>query len=238
MNLFVIGLVIFIGLIDNMNVRLRNTIILIISILLSACAAVSTQIEHGDLNVESKMSNSIFLEPVSLEKKTVFVEVKNGAAENLFDLALQIKQNLRMNGWTVVSDFNKAHDMIQINVVQFGQAKSQDDVWKSNRDGFGSVATGALAGVVVGYATGSTAWGLGVGASVAAASWVADKMVTNKIYSLITDVEISVRQNKIWSKYRTRVSSVAEKTNLKFEDAKPVLISKTAQQVGNILGDS
>ncbi len=225
-----------------MKTKLRNisiTIVLSLALAqLSACAAVSTQIEHGNLTAESRMSSSIFLEPVSVEQQTVFVEVKNGSDENLYGLSTQIKQNLRMNGWMVVADVNKAHDMIQVNVVQFGQAKSPEDVWKSTRDGFGSVATGALAGLVVGYATGSAAWGVGVGAGVAAASWIADQMVTNKTYSLITDVQVSVKKNKTWVKHSTRVASAVEKVNLKFEDAKPVLITKTAYKIANILGGS
>lgn len=181
------------------------------------------------------MSNSIFLDPVADSNQTIYVQVKNTSTEDLSNLTASIKQNLQNGGWTVVSNPKNAHDMVQVNVLQFGQAKSPEDVEKATSSGFGSVITGALAGVAVGYLAGSTAWGVGVGVGVAAASLVADEMITNKTYSLITDVQVSVRnKDNSWQKYNTRISSMANKVNLKFEDAKPVLVNQLSKEVANI----
>ncbi len=175
------------------------------------CAAMSTSIQHKDLVVESKMSESIFLDPVDEVDRTVYVEVKNTSSEDLTTLAQQIKQDLTNGGYKVVDKPTKAHDIIQVNVLQFGQAKNPEEVWKSTDSGFGSVMTGAVAGIATGVATGSTAWGVGVGAGVAAASWIADQMVTDKTYSLITDLQLSVRKNATdFEKHKTRVASMAD----------------------------
>lgn len=202
---------------------------------LIACGAVSSEIHNSKLNAESKMSNSIFLDPVDASQQTIYVQVKNSSTESLTSLSSQIKQNLQNGGWTIVTDPKKAHDMVQVNVLQFGAAKSPGDVAKATSDGFGSVMTGALAGVAVGYLAGSTAWGVGVGVGVAAASWLADEMVTNKTYSIITDVQVSVRNpDKSWKKQKTRIASMANQVNLKFEDAKPVIIAQQAKEVAGI----
>lgn len=203
----------------------------------TSCAAMSTQIEHKDLNVESKMSNTIFLEPVPQNLQTVYLEVKNTSSESLVSLTTRIKERLRMGGWKVVNDPAQAHDLLQVNVLQFGEAKSPEDVWKSTNSGFGSVMTGALAGVTVGALTHSTEWGVGVGAGVAAASWIADQLVTNKTYSIITDLQVSVRNpdNKTWTKYNTRIASVANKVNLKFVEVKPLLVKQLSKEISGLL---
>ena len=202
---------------------------------LISCGAVSTEIHDNKLNVESKMSNSIFLDPVDSNKQTIYVQVKNTSTEDLSNLTSGIKQNLQNGGWTIVSSPSKAQDILQVNVLQFGAAKSPDEVNKATSNGFGSVVTGALAGVAVGYLAGSTAWGVGVGAGVAAASWLADTMITNKTYSIITDVQVTVNNlNKTKKQFNTRISSMANQVNLKFQDAKPVIVNQQAKEIAGI----
>ncbi|MBP9743259.1 MAG: complement resistance protein TraT [Burkholderiales bacterium] len=201
---------------------------------LISCSAISTEIHHSNLNVESKMSNSIFLDPVDENQQTIYIQIKNTSTENLANLTAQIKQNLQNGGWVVVNNPTKAHDLLQVNVLQYGQAKNSKEVEKATMSGFGSVVTGALAGVAVGYFAGSTPWGVGIGLGVAAASFAADELVTTKTYSLITDVQVSVRNANALKKYNTRISSMADKVNLKFEEAKPVLVNQLSKEIANI----
>lgn len=211
----------------------------VVSILLvygvSSCAATSTMMDHSDLHAESKMSNSIFLDPLDMGDKTIYVQIKNTSTENLSNLTAALKDDLRNGGYDVVNDPHKAHDLLQVNILQYGAAKNPDEVWKSMHSGYGSVMTGALAGVGVGVLSGSAAWGVGVGLGVAAASWMADQMIKDKAYSLITDVQVSVqRPDKSWKKYNTRVASVVDKVNLKFEEAKPVLVEQLSREIAGI----
>ena len=165
------------------------------------------------------------------------MQVKNTSTETLHDLSRQIKLDLAANGYTVVRDPKLADDLLQVNVLQFGAAKTPEEVWKSMHSGYGSVVTGALAGIGVGVFSGSAAWGVGAALGVAAASWIANEMIQDKAYSMITDVQISVKQaDKTWHKHDTRVATVADKVNLKFEEAKPVIVKQIAQEITSIFG--
>ena len=96
---------------------------------LSGCAAMGTAIKHRNLKVESKMSDSIFLEPTDA-KKTIYIQVKSTLSQDFDGLKQQLKQQLGNNEWTVVNKVADAEDMVQINVLQAGQAKDEaDDHW-------------------------------------------------------------------------------------------------------------
>lgn len=211
-----------------------------IAVNVSSCAATSAEMHHSDLNVESKMSNSIFLDPLDTGDKTIYVQVKNTSTEDLNNLAAAVRDDLHDGGYRIVNTPQHAHNLLQINILQYGAAKNPDEALKGISSGYGSVVTGALAGLGVGVLSGSTAWGVGVGLGVAAASWVADEMVKDKAYSLITDVQISVQNpdKKSWKKYTTRVGSVADKVNLKFAEAKPILVQQLAKEISNIFIDN
>ena len=209
------------------------------------------------------MSESIFLDPVADQDKTVYIQVKSTLTEDFKGLKETLAQSLQNNGWTVVSDVGKAHDMIQINVLQAGEAKDQASAWGALSGGFGAdIATGALAGLATGYAADSVGTGLGVGAAVSSVSWIASSLVKDVTYSMITDAQVSVRtkaevtqttqanlsqgsqtktmqtynQKSNWLRYRTRIVLVADQVNLKFEEAKPELQAQIAKQVSGIFG--
>jgi len=144
---------------------------------LSGCAAMGTAIKHRNLNVESKMSDTIFLEPTDADK-TIYIQVKTTLSQNFDGLKAQIKQQLESNDWTVVNKVSEAEDMVQVNVLQAGQAKDEASAWGALNGGFGAdILTGGLLGLAAGYATNSAHIGLGVGAVTGAASWVANQLV-------------------------------------------------------------
>ena len=237
------------------------TAITALLLLMSGCAAMSTAIKHRNLKVESKMSESIFLEPTD-DAKTIYVQVKSTLSQDFDGLKTQLEQQLAHNGWEIVKTVASANNMVQINVLQAGQAKDEASAWGALQGGFGAdILTGGLMGLAAGYATGSAGVGIGVGAVTGAASWVANQLVENVYYSMVTDVQVSVRskdgpvtqstesnlsqgtsskvsqtinQKSDWLKYRTRIVSVANKVNLKFEDAKPELQAQIAKQVSGI----
>ncbi|WP_203384355.1 complement resistance protein TraT [Cysteiniphilum marinum] len=231
---------------------------------LSGCAAISTSIKHRNLVVNSKMSDTIFLDPVAESDKTIYIQVRSTLSEDFSGLKENLAQDLQRNGWRVVNDISQASDMVQINVLQMGQAKNEASAWSALSGGFGAdIATGALAGLAAGYATGSVGAGLGVGAVTSGVSWIANSLVENVYYSMITDVQVSVKtkdgqvtqttqsnlsqgtqsnvsqtynQKSDWLRYRTRIVSVANQVNLKFEEATPELQAQIAKQVSGIFG--
>ena len=231
----------------------------LLAISLSGCAAIDTEMNHSQLNVTSKMSDSIFLEPTSPRKHIVYVSVKNTTDQDLSGIGTEIKQEFRNAGWKVTNDPDRAYNMLQVNVLQAGQAKDPDTVWKSVQSGYGALLLGGLAGVATGYLTNSTGAGIAVGALVGVGSWVADSMIKDVTYSIITDIQVSVKAKGVhqstasnlrqgnstieyqshsktsnWQHYRARIATVADQANLKFETAKPKLIHQLAKETTGI----
>tara|TARA_R110002167_G_scaffold93474_1_gene250465 strand:- start:14314 stop:15060 length:747 start_codon:yes stop_codon:yes gene_type:complete len=227
---------------------------------LSGCAAVGTYINHRNVDSESKMSNTVFLDPVPNSEKTIYVQVRNTSSQDFSKFKPDLVANLKASGWKVVDDVSKAHDMIQVNLLQFGKAKNADAVWNSISSGYGNAVAGGMAGVAAGLMSDSVGTGLGVGAVVGVGSWVADKLYSNVMYSSITDVQISVKtdgnvkqvtnsnlsqgsqtnvsqvfeQDSHWLRYRTRVGSLIQKANLTAENAMPVLAKQQANEIAGI----
>lgn len=244
-----------------MNIKaIYQTSILIGSLSLVGCGATSALINHSSLDVNSKMSNTIFLDPTTQNQQTIYIQVKNTTSEDMKGLTAQITKNFTNAGWKVVTDQNKASNMVQVNILQAGQAEDPDAVWKAVQSGYGATALGGLAGLAVGYGTGSVVGGIGAGVGVAAASWIADSAIKNVAYSVVTDVQVSVKTSgkvnsthnanlqqgtstvenqtyKVsgnWLKYQTRIGTVAQKVNLKFPDAKPEIVKQLGQQISGI----
>lgn len=237
---------------------------LTMTLALVGCGATSALMNHSSLDVNSKMSDTIFLDPIPANKQTIYLQVKNTTNEDLKGLTAALTKDFTDAGWTVVKDQGKAYNMAQVNVLQAGEAKDPDSVWAFVNSGYGkgasAIVLGGLAGVGSSMLGASTGASIGIGAGVGAASFVADSLVTNKAYSVITDVQISVKTNgKVksnhmanlkqgtsssenqnytvsgnWLKYQTRIGTVAQKVNLKFPDAKPVIVNQLAQQISGV----
>lgn len=231
------------------------------TISLSGCSAVNTFVHHRNIESESKMSQSIFLEPIAQKDKSVYVQVTNTSSNDFSKFKPDLVKDLEAKGWHVVNDVDQPHHaMIQVNLLQFGKAQSEGAVWASLGNGFGSALTGGLAGVAAAYLTNSNAIGMGVGAGTGVVSWAANEMYSNVLYSAMTDVQISIRskdkvnqvtesnlsqgsQTKVkqtlanqsnWLKYRTRIASVVQKANLDAEEAMPALASQQAKEIAGI----
>lgn len=215
-------------------------------VVLTGCAATQTALEHGSLQVSTKQSETIFLDPVSNAQKTVYVSVKNTSDEEI-DIAPQLKTALRAHGYKVINNPNSAHYLLQANVLKVGKmsvAASQSALG----GGYGSAIAGAVAGTAAGSFTQSSTGMIAGGLAGGVIGLAADSLVKDVNYTMITDVQISERVGKgvkvneqfqshlkngsstvtsqtssrdsQYQRYRTRVVSNADKVNLKFSDAR------------------
>jgi len=213
---------------------------------LTGCAATQTALEHGSLQVSTKQSETIFLDPVSNAQKTVYVSVKNTSDEEI-DIAPQLKTTLSSRGYKMVNNPNSAHYLLQANVLKVGKmsvAASQSALG----GGYGSAIAGAVAGTAAGSFTQSSTGMIAGGLAGGVIGLAADSLVKAVNYTMITDVQISERVGKgvkvneqfqshlkngsstitsqassrdsQYQRYRTRVVSNADKVNLKFSDAR------------------
>ena len=229
-------------------------------LLLSACGATHTAIHKRHLDVQTKMSASIFLDPVPSNQQTVFLQIKNTSDKAALDLEPSIRQAMEQKGYRVVNKLEKAHYLLQANILQVGRCDLRE-AQHALEQGFGAAVGGALAGAAVGSVSSKhSTKGAVVGGLVGAAvTTVADAMVQDVVYSVISDIQISERvgnsvevkqktRSKLkqgtngvqemvstekvnWKRYQTRIVSTANQVNLKFDKAVAELVTGLSRAI-------
>jgi len=240
----------------------RNSLVaavVVSCLVLSGCSAMGTAIKKRNLDVKTQMSQTVWLEPSS--EKTVYIQIRNTSDKDMSDLQTLLAQDLRAKGYNVTSSPDSAYYWIQANVLK---AENMDMRQAQGllSTGYEGAATGAALGAGI-TAYNSTSGGaiLGVGLAAGLAGMAADAMVEDTNYTMVTDLQISERSKaavttdnvaalrqgnsgvKVQTsseegnrmKYQTRVVSNANKVNLKFEEAKPVLEAQLAKSVAGIM---
>ena len=232
------------------NKKIINYTATIVAVaVLTGCAATQTAIEHGHLETSTKLSETVFLNPVTESQKTVFVSVKN-TSDQLIEVEPALKSSFRSHGYKVVSNPSTAHYLLQANILKIGKmsvAASQSALG----GGFGSALAGGVTGAALGSLTHNTNAMIGGGLAGGVIGFAADSLVKDVNYTMIVDVQISERAgkgvnvseehranlkqgsasslnqvsttNSQYQRYRTRVVSNADKVNLAFKDAEPAL---------------
>lgn len=228
---------------------------------LAGCGAMHTAIAKKDLDVQTKMSASIFLDPVEPEMRTVYVDIRNTSDKPEFDLKPDVIAYLHARGYHVIDSPKRANYWLQANVLQVGKTNARD----ANRAlaaGPG-VAGGAVTGYALHRASGGSSGANAAGAIVvgAVAGTVVDAMVKDVYYSVITDIQVMERlpggvvsedsEHKLRQgtsgdtvstyqresdqrKYQTRVMSYANQVNLEWEEAAPSLRSGLARAIAGM----
>ncbi|EFK5982771.1 complement resistance protein TraT [Escherichia coli] len=229
------------------------------TLVLSGCGAMSTAIKKRNLEVKTQMSETIWLEPSS--ERSVFLQIKNTSDKDMSGLQAKISDAVKAKGYQVVSSPDKAYYWIQANVLKADKMDLRESQTWLNSGYEGAIAGAALGTGITGYNSSSAGAALGVGIATGLIGMAADAMVEDINYTMITDVQIAerttseVRTDNVAAlrqgtsgakvqtststgnqhKYQTRVVSNANKVNLKFEEAKPVLEDQLAKSIANIL---
>ncbi len=241
-----------------MGRNLFLTVLIMLAVSLSGCGAVHTMVKKRNLDVQTKMSETIFLEPRKAADRIIYVSVKNTSDKDL-NIKKQILSKLKESGFKVTSDPEKAKYMLQANVLQCGKSDLRAAT-NALSAGFG----GAVVGVAAAGAAGAGGKGMaGAGLLGAIAGVVGDALVDDTYFAMITDLQIRERpmagekveqytetkakqgtsskmRQKVsggkvnWKTYRTRIVSTANKANLKFAEAKPVLENGLIRSISGI----
>lgn len=226
---------------------------------LTACGALHTSVAKRNLDVQTKMSSSIFLEPVEPEQRTVFVDIRNTSDKPEFMIREQVVASLRGRGYQVIDSPSRAHYWLQANILQVGRSNARESQG-ALAAGPGAVG-GAVTGAVIHRSTGGSVSGT-TGAAVAGAAvgTIVDAMVQDVYYSVITDIQIMERfagkvqersehtllqgdsgstrstyqQQTNMRKYQTRIVSSANQANLKWEDAALPLTEGVARALAGL----
>jgi hypothetical protein len=192
--------------------------------------------------VQTKASESIFLEPVSPAKRIIFISVRNTSDKDL-NIKSRIMERLSDSGYLITDDPDYAYFMLQANVLKVG---------RDNLEATDSYLEAGFSGAAIGAAVSSESdntKGIVIGALVGI---VADSMLDDTLFSMVTDLQVRERprdnedvtqqqsENNTqgssttvtqssdtssvdWKTYHTRIVSTANQANLKFEDALPAL---------------
>lgn len=170
----------------------------VMATMLSGCAATYTAINKKDLEVATRTSTAIFVDPVPREQRTIYLDVKSGIME--FDRR-EFKNFVREqftqfndNGYRIVDDPDQAQFLMTAYVMNLEQAKPNAAEAALGKGFSGAAGSAVLSGAAVGglaSATGSNNdQALGLGVAVGAASFIADAMVKDVTYMLVVDVQI------------------------------------------------
>ncbi len=199
---------------------------------LSGCAATQMAIEHRNLDVRTQMSSTIFLKPVSETDHTIFVQIKNTSDQNLDVGAFtrDLNNALVQKGYQVTT-YDKAHYILQANILQIGKMDLSAAATSLNA-GFG----GAMAGALLAGAKGSGGRGIAAGAVAGGVlDLVTSSLLKNVTYTAITDIQITENQaGNIPAIAQTRMLSTANQVNLDFSEALPKLENQVVHSLAGI----
>lgn len=238
---------------------MRFVLLLGIILVLIGCGATHTAIRKRNLEVQTKMSATVFLDPVPFEKKTLFLQVRNTTDKPGLDLEQRIAMALAEKGYQLVAAPDQAHYLLQANILQVGKTDLRA-AEQALTQGFGAALTGAVIGASL--AAENEMPPVTSGLFGAAVATVTDAMIEDVVYSVITDIQISERvansvdvkektQSKLkqgshgvkvitstekvdWKRYQTRIVSTATKVNLKFEKALPELSTGLTRSIAGV----
>lgn len=244
--------------------RLAILLLLTISVssMLPGCAAIHTSIAKKDMKVNSKMSDTVFLDPVGPKQRTIFLDVRNTTDKPGIELLNSIRASLESKGYSVSSNPDAAHFWLRANVLNISEASptaAENVLGQGYGGALGGIALGGAIGSVGGYA-GSGIGGLAGGLAGALVETVANAAVKDVTYMVVTDVEIAektgeaIRQTSrqdakqggsgaIYQtssnitdrkRYRVRVVSTANQVNLVYEEAVPELIQGLARTISGV----
>lgn len=228
-------------------------------IVLSGCSAMTTAIKKRNLEVKTQMSQTVWLEPST--QKTVYLQVRNTSDKDMSDLQSLLAKDLQAKGYTVTSSPDTAFYWIQANVLKAEKMDLRQTQGFLATGYEGAVAGAALGAGITAYNSNSGGAMLGVGLAAGLAGMAADALIEDVNFTMVTDLQISERsKNAVTTdniaalrqgtsgiklqtsseegnrmKYQTRVVSNANKVNLKFEEAKPVLEAQLAKSVAGIM---
>ena len=229
---------------------------------LVGCNTTTKIIKHGKLEVETKMSETIFLDPIEDEKKTVLLQIRNTSDKSGLDVESKIRLAVVNKGYRIVNSPKQANIMIQANILQVGKS-TLENPFEALSGGYGSGLQGFATGAALAGATGGSGRSmLGIGLLAGVGNTILDAAVEVVTFTMTTDLQISEKadgeyvsessdasikqgtsgykkstweKKTSWKKYQTRIMSVGKKTNLKFEEAEPKLTEGLVKSISGLL---
>jgi hypothetical protein len=161
---------------------------------LGGCAATETALSHRELDVQARTSTAVFVDPVSPEKRTIYLDVKSGVMEfdrRKFKDFVREQFTSNDNAYRIVNDPDKAQFHMVAYVLNMEKASptaAQEALGKGYMGG--AVTAGAAVGAISNRSDsfkGGVVGAVGAGA----AELISGALVKNVTFMLVCDVQIT-----------------------------------------------
>ncbi|NPV51710.1 MAG: hypothetical protein HPY60_11030 [Candidatus Methanofastidiosum sp.] len=240
---------------------LAVVVLLLVATQLTGCGHMLTAIEHSDMQVKLKMTDTIFLDPVLKAKnRTVFIAVNNTSDMQEVDTEMLknlIAGRLTAKGYQVVQNPDQAGYIIQANVLYMDYVRQTG----THEGGITGALVGAGTGALVGQSRdtsialgliGGLIGGVGgalIGKAIKVETYagvvdielrektdkpVTGQMITNAQTGSATTIHTRQEINTNWQIYRTKIACTAQQTNIDKNEAARVIAERIATQLGGI----
>ena len=213
------------------------SVIILGSMTLAGCAASRMMIRYGNLNTQTEMSESVFLELRSDLPKTVCISEASTAGREL-TIRPTLDRQLTESGYKLVDAPDEATYIIQINHLRLAESELTGTMTVNDaiEAAFMAGAGAALATGILGEAGAAGKVGLAVGV----VSFVLDARTKHIAHTLTTDVLITESVPAGGAKrelryHETQIVSGASKVNLKLEESLPAMISGLSRSLAGLL---
>ncbi len=223
----------------------KRTILLALTLIVSSCSGVNTLLKKKNLDVQTKMSHTIFLNPVAPDKKIIYLNIRNTSDKKL-NIVSKIKNILIAKKYIITNNPEQANFILQTNILSVAKT----DLQQANSALAGAVKGGVTGGVLSsGSDSNSKKNAVLFGAAV---GFLSNAIVKDTVYTMVTDVQIreksatselinqhqksnisqgststiiqKITNNKVnWKIYSSRIVSIANQSNLDFITAKEKL---------------
>ena len=161
---------------------------------LTGCNTTTKLIKHGSLAVETKMSDSVFLDPIDEDRRTVLLQIRNTSDKSGLEIEGKIRSAIESKGYTIVNSPKKANIMVQANILQVGRS-TLENPFEAISGGYGSGLQGFATGAAIAGATGDSGRSmLGVGLITGIGNTMLDAAVEVVNFTMITDLQISAKK--------------------------------------------
>lgn len=206
--------------------------LVVVTFTLTGCGGMHSVMPTGNLEFDSRMSETVFLnsDKLSDERTKIYVRAANTSSFTDIDFQKLITERLLARGFKVTRNAKDAMFVLQANLLYFGEEDSSHTMEGALAGGVGGAIIG---GVAAKSGTGALAGGAG-GAVLGAALGTLSN--TTSIIA-ITDMMIEERQGKsLVGVARTRLVTRAKQFNANKPELYNILRDKTPTQVAGQFG--
>jgi hypothetical protein len=214
-----------------------SSIIVLGSMNLTGCAASRMMIRYGELDTQTEMSESVFLELRSDLPRTVHVAETSTAGREL-TIRPALDRQLVASGYTLVDDPDEATYIIQVNHLRLVESELHEDQNVSH-----AIGNAFMAGAGAAFAAdlfGATGAAGGVGLVAGVFGFLLDSGTKHIAHTLTTELLLTERvpagEGAAELRYHeTQIVSGASKVNLEVEQGLPSMISGMSRSLAGLL---